>query len=122
MFPPKETNDVEKWLQGLWESLQRAGGQFKDVMGKDAEGDTVVATIFLAAPIPERGKTSLTNYIKSYSKACGWKVTKVKYERGYVRIAALGVGSAAHASRKPASSLSTNSVTNFSKPRTPPKP
>ena len=73
-FPPEPTEDAEKCLKGLWESLQRAGDNLdRDALLSPTEAGWE-ATFYFRSPLPEGAGRLFTSYVKAYLRACGWQV------------------------------------------------
>ena len=88
MFPPQETEIVETWVEGLWASLQRAGGHFTNEASIERLNEEVIVTLRLKDQLPTNAKLSVMNYIKEYSRQCGWKVEYVRHKKDYVMLCA----------------------------------
>jgi hypothetical protein len=68
MFPPKKS-DEETAIQGLLESLSRAGLEVTDVLRDPASNAWVIR---LYSMPPKNGVAPMSSYIKYYAKACGF--------------------------------------------------
>lgn len=78
MYPPKRTDDVTVWLEGLLASLGRAGLEYGNDIGLDETAEGYEVTVRLSAPIPKEGWEPLKEYIPSYSIRAGWFVEDLR--------------------------------------------
>jgi hypothetical protein len=85
MFPPEVTEEPERWLNNLWLSLRRAGDHFgNNARVFEKEDGTVEAVLYLQDRLPSDISRTVNEYIKGYSKACGWSVRSCRIEKGQV--------------------------------------
>jgi hypothetical protein len=83
MFPPANTDNVNKWLEDMLSSLTRAGliANPEVVVDKIEDGKLSVL-IRLHDSIPKSGWSPLRKYLEQYGKASGWRVEKIRQPRG----------------------------------------
>jgi hypothetical protein len=86
MFPPKETEDPQVLVRGLWESLQRAGEHFRDEASLIETEDGFLATLYPHTRLSSETKKLISSFSKSYAKTAGWKM-KTYFQPGIVSMA-----------------------------------
>lgn len=83
MFPPKRTTSVTEWLENLLSTLARGGLEINKNIGLDEDDDGKYSVkIKLMSPIPKEGWEPFKLYANQYSQLSGWKIERVRQERG----------------------------------------
>lgn len=88
-------------LSNLYASLARASEHFSGDATFDPKDEGFEATLKIQQPMPDAARKFAGAYIKQYALESGWRM-RVKFEKGYVRLA----GSPAKAASKPSSKSS----------------
>jgi len=88
VFPPKETQDVEVWVRGLYESLLRAGVEFTGEACITPTGETMDIAIFINDDIAGPIKHLTLSYARRYAREAGWRIHSAKFVRNYLLLVA----------------------------------
>ena len=106
MFPPKRTANPQELLNNLWGSVQRAGPVFTEEARVAQDNNGHKCSMQLApGALSEDVRLSLKKYMRSYAKESGWKLSNMRFERGYLAF-----------SIEPSSALSSASQNPRAKP------
>lgn len=102
MFPPKCTANPQELLNNLWGSVQRAGPVFTEEARVMSGSDVHECSIQLAPGVLSADvRSSLQKYMRSYAKESGWKLSKLRFERGYLAFSIEPSSALSNASQNP---------------------
>jgi hypothetical protein len=91
MFPPKPAASVEVAVQGLWESLNRAGPHWGAVQELDSTDESITFILQLVFPLPKETKQVIGEYIHGYMLGCGWRVRSLRIRKDHAEITVVSV-------------------------------
>jgi hypothetical protein len=84
MFPPQPSEDLERWVENLWESLRRAGGNWADEAKTERTDFGTKVFLRLREPLSPSCKSNVKAYVVSYARASGWKARLFQFRPSYV--------------------------------------
>lgn len=71
-------------VQGLWESLSRAGPHLGGIQELENTEPSVTFIIEIVFPLPKNFKQHISGYAREYMQACGWHVRAIQIREDHV--------------------------------------
>lgn len=71
-------------LNGMWQSLKRAGDNLDEQFARKEVQDGDLFAIRLKLEMPEKAKKYVAGFMREYARQSGWKIRDVSFHAGRV--------------------------------------